>query len=102
MWRTNSEASPYRHIAMWPRALVRQMLLPTTREGDTVLDPFLGTGTTIAAAMQTGRNSVGYEVQPEYIALARRRLGQASLEYDVSFVEDSADPTPLTAPLIDQ
>src|SRR2546430_678711 len=35
VWRINPEASPYRHIAMWPRALVRQMLLPTTRQGDT-------------------------------------------------------------------
>ena len=42
--------------------------------GDTVLDPFLGTGTTSVAAVRAGRNSVGIEVDPEYVELARSRL----------------------------
>ena len=42
--------------------------------GDTVLDPFLGTGTTSVAAAQTGRNSVGVEVDGEYVEQARRRF----------------------------
>lgn len=54
LWRVNPEASPYRHVAMWPRALVRQMLLPTTRRGDTVLDPFAGSGTTGEVALDLG------------------------------------------------
>jgi DNA modification methylase len=56
--RINSEASPYRHVAMWPRALVRQMLLPTTRAGDTVLDPFAGSGTTGEIALELGRKAI--------------------------------------------
>jgi DNA modification methylase len=56
--RINPEASPYRHVAMWPRALVRQMLLPTTRSGDWVLDPFAGSGTSGEVALDMGLKAV--------------------------------------------
>ena len=42
--------------------------------GDTVLDPFMGTGTTTVAAARWGRNSIGVEVDPDYFALAVRRI----------------------------
>jgi len=58
LWRVNPEASPYRHVAMWPRALVRQMLIPTTRRGDTVLDPFAGSGTTGEVALELGLKAI--------------------------------------------
>lgn len=58
IWRINPEASPYRHVAMWPRVLVRQMLLPTTRPGDIVLDPFAGSGTTGEVALELGRKAI--------------------------------------------
>jgi DNA modification methylase len=58
IWRVNPEASPYRHLAMWPRALVQQMLLPTSRPGDTVLDPFAGSGTTGQVALNLGRKAI--------------------------------------------
>jgi DNA modification methylase len=45
--------------------------------GDTVLDPFVGTGTTMVAAARTGRNSIGIEIDPAYYALARERLTKA-------------------------
>jgi DNA modification methylase len=65
LWRINPEASPYRHAAMWPRALVRQMLLPTTRPGDTVLDPFAGSGTTGEVALDLGLKAVLMESSPQ-------------------------------------
>jgi site-specific DNA-methyltransferase (adenine-specific)/site-specific DNA-methyltransferase (cytosine-N4-specific) len=64
VWRLNPEASPYGHVAMWPRALVRQMLLPTTRESDTVLDPFAGSGTTGEVAAAMGRKAILIESSP--------------------------------------
>jgi len=64
LWRVNPEASPYRHVAMWPRELVRQMLLPTTRPGDTVLDPFAGSGTTGEVALDLGRKVILIESSP--------------------------------------
>jgi DNA modification methylase len=73
VWRINPEASPYRHVAMWPRALVRQMLRPTTREGDTVLDPFAGSGTTGEVAAEMGRKAILIESSPTcHIALTDR------------------------------
>jgi DNA modification methylase len=48
--------------------------------GDTVLDPFAGTGTTNLAASRWGRNSIGIEIEPRYFAIARRRLEDAARE----------------------
>ena len=45
-----------------------------TFEGDLVLDPFIGSGTTALAAIETGRHYAGYETDPEYVALAQRRI----------------------------
>jgi hypothetical protein len=42
--------------------------------GDTILDPFVGTGSTCAAAVETGRNSIGVEIDPLYLKLAKRQL----------------------------
>jgi site-specific DNA-methyltransferase (adenine-specific) len=42
--------------------------------GDTVLDPFLGTGSTSVAALRSGRNSIGSEIEPKYLKMARTRL----------------------------
>jgi len=47
--------------------------------GDTVLDPFVGTGTTCVAAMNTGRSSIGVEIDGEFVRLARERLRKAAL-----------------------
>jgi site-specific DNA-methyltransferase (adenine-specific) len=41
---------------------------------DIVLDPFVGTGTTMLAAIKSGRNSIGYEVDPKYVRVAKERL----------------------------
>jgi DNA modification methylase len=78
VWRVNSEASPYRHVAMWPRDLVRQMLLPTTRPGDTILDPFAGSGTTAEVAMSLGLNAIMIESSADGNAALRHRLGSLS------------------------
>lgn len=76
--RINPEASPYRHIAMWPRSLVRTMLLPTTREGDTVLDPFAGSGTTGQVAVEMKRKAILIESSPTYQAALTDRLKRSN------------------------
>jgi len=48
--------------------------------GDTVLDPFLGTGTTSVAAAKWGRNSIGVEVDPHYFQMAAKRVSHESQE----------------------
>jgi DNA modification methylase len=91
VWTDIRGASLRNHPAPYPVALAERLIRMFSFVGDTVLDPFLGTGTTTAAAIKTKRNSIGYEVQTEYIELTHRRLGQASLEYDISFLSDPAD-----------
>ena len=48
-----------------------------TYKDDVVLDPFMGAGTTAIAALQTGRHYVGFDADPDYVALAERRVGEA-------------------------
>ena len=53
-----------------------------TQPGDTVLDPFMGSGTTAQVAQNLGRQYLGCELNPEYEALQNKRLSQLSLELD--------------------
>jgi DNA modification methylase len=62
------------HFATMPPELARRCILAGSREGDTVLDCFNGAATTGVAALETFRNYVGIELNPEYIEISRRRL----------------------------
>jgi len=57
-----------------PTALVKKILAFSSREGDLVLDPFLGSGTVAVAAQEMGRHYLGFEIVPEYYELAKERL----------------------------
>jgi len=65
-------------------------LFEATFVGDTVVDPFAGTGTTALAAMESGRNSISVEVEPSYIAIMRRRLVQPALNASITFFDAKA------------
>ena len=67
-------ASTRDHPAPYPLELATRLIRMFSFVGDTVLDPFLGTGTTSVAAARTGRHSVGVEVDTEYLELARCRF----------------------------
>src|SRR5207244_7617093 len=73
---TLTGASTREHPAPFPLELAQRLVRMFSFVGDTVLDPFVGTGTTMLAAMQWGRNSTGYEVDPKYVAMAAKRLTQ--------------------------
>ena len=62
------------HPAPFPIELPRRLIELYTFEGDLVLDPFMGAGTTAIAAIDTKRHYVGYEIEPEYVALAEGRI----------------------------
>ncbi len=62
------------HFATFPIALIEPCILAGCPAGGTVLDPFGGAGTTGVASEQLGRNSILLELNPEYAALARRRI----------------------------
>ena len=73
-------ASTRNHPAPFPVALAERLIRMFSFVGDTVLDPFLGTGTTSVAASRCGRNSIGSEIDPEYFSLCidRVRAGVAA------------------------
>lgn len=62
------------HIAMFPEELPARLIKMFSFIGDTTLDPFLGSGTTTLAAKNLNRNSVGYEINPDYIPIIRAKL----------------------------
>ena len=62
------------HPAPFPVELPRRLIELYTFEGDVVLDPFMGSGTTALAAREAGRHYVGYEVDESYAQLALQRL----------------------------
>ena len=70
---------PYKgaHFATYPPALIEPCILAGSRPGDTVFDPFAGSGTTGAVAVTHGRKFVGCELNPEYIKLADARIAKA-------------------------
>ncbi len=72
---------PYKgaHFATFPPALIEPCILAGSAPGDTVLDPFLGSGTTLAVAKQHGRNGIGCELNPEYVALAQQRIDAVAI-----------------------
>ncbi len=67
-------ASTKHHPAPFPLELATRLVRMFSFEGDTVLDPFCGSGTTMIAAFQMGRNSIGVEVDPEYCRMTARYL----------------------------
>jgi site-specific DNA-methyltransferase (adenine-specific) len=68
------------HPAPFPLELPRRLIQLYTYQGDIVLDPFCGSGSTCVAAVQSGRRYVGYDISAEYIEIARRRLKDALSE----------------------
>jgi len=63
------------HEAMFPEELPRRLIKMFTFTGDTVLDPFLGSGTTARAALDLGRNAVGYEINPDFLEAVPQKIG---------------------------
>lgn len=74
-------ASQVKHPAKFPERMVAEFLEFFTNPGELVLDPFMGVGSTLLAAAQTGRRGVGLELNPEYFALAHQHLGEHASEH---------------------
>lgn len=79
VWQIAPEPYPEAHFATFPTELARRCILGGCPPGGTVLDPFVGSGTTCKVARDHGRHSIGIDLNADYLALAARRLQQQSL-----------------------
>lgn len=78
VWRM-APAQRTEHPAPFPDELARDHILSWSNEGDVVLDPFSGSGTTARMAKDNGRRYIGIEVNPEYVEISQQRLAQGVL-----------------------
>ncbi|MFC1903754.1 DNA methyltransferase [Chloroflexota bacterium] len=78
LWGSIGKGMP--HPAMYPDELIERILNFGTVEGDLVLDPFLGSGTTLIVAKKLLRSCIGYEINSDYFAILKKRLYDEKLE----------------------
>ncbi len=94
-------ASTKQHPAPFPSELATRLVRMFSFTGDTVLDPFCGSGTTMIAALRTGRNSIGVEIDPEYCRMAARYLKAESNDLfssaKLQFEKTTAEPANLVS-----
>ncbi len=74
VWPIATAMSKEDHFASFPLAIPKLCIMAGTKEGDMVLDPFAGTGTTLLQASILGRRYLGFDLNSKYVAIARRRL----------------------------
>ena len=79
-----TSAKRAQHPAPFPVELPRRLIDLYTFSNEVVLDPFMGSGATAIAAVELGRSFVGYEISPDYVAIARARLSEATSHAVVS------------------
>jgi DNA modification methylase len=77
VWTVTTKPYSGAHFAVMPAALVEPCIKAGCPEGGTVLDPFAGSGTTLAVAAELGRSGIGCELNPEYIELANQRIAKS-------------------------
>lgn len=78
VWAISTAGFKGAHFAVFPEKLVQPCILAGSRPGSTVLDPFSGSGTTGAVAIQEGRDFIGIEISPEYTKLSEKRIREAT------------------------
>jgi site-specific DNA-methyltransferase (adenine-specific) len=74
IWRYVTSFNGVKHPAPFPEALAQDHILTWSRVGQTVYDPFMGSGTTAKMAMLNGRNFIGSEISAEYMSIANKRI----------------------------
>lgn len=82
VWAISTASYKGAHFATFPEKLVLPCILAGSRPGDTVLDPFAGSGTTGAVAVQEGRSFIGIEINPGYSKLCEQRIVSVEQESD--------------------
>jgi len=87
IWSDIPGTSLRKHPAPYPLELAERLIRMFSFVGDTVLDPFLGTGTTLYAAGLWGRNGVGYEIDKKYVDISLNRLRGDIRFSDIEYID---------------
>ena len=77
VWQVNVKGYKEAHFATYPTELIEPCVLAGSKEGDTVLDPFSGSGTTGEVALNHNRNYIGLELNPDYAQISEKRISDA-------------------------
>ena len=81
-----------RHPASFPESLVKDFISFFTKKGELVVDPFLGTGSTLVAALETGRSGIGFEIVKKYADISRERVKDLLIRDRISRATESGSP----------
>jgi hypothetical protein len=103
-WKFNG-AKQLEHEAVFPEELPKRLIKMYSFVGDRVLDPFAGSGTTLKVALELGREAIGYEINPKYVEIMRKKVGGLNLEVierkeevrisDVNYIPRIKDAKPI-------
>ncbi len=74
LWEINAQRHKTIHPTEKPENLLERIILLGSKEGDTILDPFIGSGTTGVVAKRLNRNFIGFEISPDYFEIAKQRI----------------------------
>jgi len=80
LWEMNAQRHLTSHPTEKPEILIERILLLGSKPGDTILDPFMGSGTTGSVAKKMGRNFIGIEISDEYFEIATKRINSVTKE----------------------
>ena len=83
MWECPRETKTRLHPTPKPELLMADLVMQFTDAGDTILDPFMGSGTTLVAAKRLGRKAIGIELEEKYCEIAAKRLSQGALNLEM-------------------
>jgi len=83
VWEMPVSNTKYNHPAIFPEQLAQDHILSWSNEGDLVLDPFMGSGTTAKMALLNGRNYIGIDISEEYCEIARKRIAEHTQQQSI-------------------
>jgi DNA modification methylase len=90
-WRLKNKNNPTSHPAPMPYSMAHDHVQSWTNAGDAVLDPFMGSGTTLVACQKLGRAGIGIEIDPDYFQIACKRVDDAMRQPDL-FIQPAPKP----------
>jgi site-specific DNA-methyltransferase (adenine-specific) len=98
VWHLAPEsARRVRHPAPFPVELPQRLIELYTYRGDLVLDPFMGAGSALVAAVRTGRRHAGYDIDPDYVAIARHRVEEEVVRVEQADAAGAGGPSTMAA-----